>query len=221
MGKGGDIPRPVRLSFPADEVKLGWLPLLLDAYYLVDKGVYEGIRKRVARGDSLACAKGCSSCCEIHFTIPVYPLEVVGLYWYLIDKVTGPERERLKVQLRSFKAGAPCPFLLDGACGVHPMRPMACRHFNVFNRPCARGEDPYYTRRKDVLTPIEKYKNKALYAMLPFHGIRDRAKRKQALRLGYLNGLVQNLHEIDWANLARRMDGRVPVLRVKDQSRTV
>ncbi len=211
-----DIPGPARLSFPRDEEKVGWLPMLLDAYYLADKGIYEGIKKRLARGETLACAKGCSSCCEIHVTIPVYPLELVGLYWYLIEKVTGPERDKLKEQLKNFKTGKPCPFLLDGICGVHPMRPMACRHFNVFNRPCSPGEDPYYSRRKDVLTPIEKYKNKALNAMLPFHGIRERAKRKQAIRLGYLNGLVQNLHEIDWLNLAQRMEGKQPVLRVKN-----
>ncbi len=209
------ISKPTRLSFPKDEKRVGWLPMLLDAYYLADKGVYEGIRKRLARGETLACTKGCSSCCEIHVTIPVYPLELVGLYWYLIEKITGPERERLKEQLRSFETGKPCPFLLDGICGVHPMRPMACRHFNVFNRPCSPGEDPYYTRRRDVLTPIHKYKDKALSAMLPFHGIRDRTKRKQAVRMGYLDGLVQNLHEIDWLNLAQRMDGKQPVLRAK------
>ncbi len=208
------MPKPIRLSFPHDEERLGWLSMLLDAYYIADKGIHEGIKKRLARGETLACAKGCSSCCEIHFTIPVYPLELVGLYWYVIEKIMGDERRIIKKQLTDFHPGKPCPFLLDGICGVHAMRPLACRHFNVFNRSCSPGEDPYYTRRKDVLTPIERYKNKAINAMLPFHGIKDRAKRRQAVKMGYLNGLVQNLHEIDWLNLAHRMDGKQPILRV-------
>ncbi len=62
-----------------------------------------------------------------------------------------------------------------------------------------------------MLTPIEKYKNKALAAMLPFHGIKERAKRKQAIRTGFLNSQVQNLHEIKWTNLALRMDGALVI----------
>lgn len=200
-------PRPERLEFPHDEKQVSWLPMLLDAYFIADKGVHEAIQKRIRRGERLACAKGCSSCCEIHITIPVYPLELVGIYWYAITKISAPLRDILKKNLQQFSTGDPCPFLIEGVCSIHPMRPLACRHFNVFNRPCSRGEDPYYTRRKDVLTPIEKYKNKALAAMLPFHGIKERAKRKQAIRTGFLNSQVQNLHEIKWTNLALRMDG--------------
>ncbi len=200
-------PKPKRLSFPQDEAQVSWLSMLLDAYFIADKGVYEAIDKRIKRGDKLACTKGCSSCCKIHVTIPVYPLELVGIYWYAITKIVAPLRDALKENLRNFSTGDPCPFLIEGACAIHPMRPLACRHFNVFNRPCSPGEDPYYTRRQDVLTPIERYKNKALAAMLPFHGIKQRAKKKQAMRKGFLNSQVQNLHEINWVNLALRMDG--------------
>ncbi len=201
--------RPNRLNFP-EEKEIDWLSLLLDAYFIADKGVYEAISKRIRGGESLACGRGCSSCCNTHTTIPIYPLELVGIYWYAIEKVSGPARDSLKRRLREFKKGEGCPFLIDGICIIHPMRPLACRHFNVFNRPCAPGEDPYYTRRKDVLTPNEKAKNKALAAMLPFHGIRDRVRRKQAIRDGLLNSLVKNLHDIEWASLALRMDGRSP-----------
>ena len=202
-------PKPKRLQFPKDEAQVSWLPMLLNAYFIADKGVYEAIQKRIKRGDKLACAKGCSSCCKIHITIPVYPLELVGIYWYAITKIGAPLRDALKENLRHFSTGDPCPFLIKGACSIHPMRPLACRHFNVFNKPCSLGEDPYYTRRQDVLTPLEKYKNKALAAMLPFHGIKERGKRKQAMRKGFLNSQVQNLHEVNWKNLALRMDGAV------------
>ncbi len=210
--KRGNALSVKRLSFP-EEASISWLPMLLDAYFIADKGIASAIQKRILHGEKLACAKGCSTCCSTHVTIPVYPLEVVGIYWYVIEKMVGPERDVLKKQLAQFQKGKPCPFLIGGACSIHPMRPLACRHFNVFNRPCQPGEDPYYTRRQDVLTPDEKFKNRAIAAMLPFHGIRDRAKRKLAARSGYLNNQVQNLHEIDWQNLAMRMEGARPPLR--------
>ncbi len=202
-----DSYQPKRLHF-AEEEQAEWLRLLLDAYFIADKAIHEAIARRERRGDKLACAKGCSNCCHTHTSIPIYPLELVGIYWFAVEKIRGPVRDLLKSQLRSFQPGRGCPFLLDGACAIHPMRPLACRHFNVFNRPCAPGEDPYYTRREDVLTPDQRAKDKALAAMLPFHGIRNRTKRKQAIRSGVLDSQVKNLHEIDWSMLAMRMDGR-------------
>jgi len=208
----GTRPNIKRLTFP-EESTVTWLPMLLDAYFIADRGIAEAIRKRVSKGERLACSKGCSTCCATHVTIPVFPLEVVGIYWYVIEKILGPERPVLKKQLAEFAKGKPCPFLIEGACGIHPMRPLACRHFNVFNRPCEPGEDPFYTRRHDVLTPDERWKNKAVAAMLPFHGIRDRTKRRLAAKSGFLNSQVQNLHDINWNNLAMRMEGKRPPVR--------
>lgn len=201
----GSYPEPKRLSFPADEAKNKWLPMLLDAYFIADKGLYQGIRRRLNQGHKLACAKGCSSCCKTNTTIPVYPLELVGLYWYAIEKIHAEQREKLKTQLRNFTKGNPCPFLIEGICSAYLMRPLACRHFNVFNKPCDEGEDAYYTRRHDVLTPIEKYKNKALSTMLPFHGIKERAKRREAIKTGFIHGFAETLQELEWSKLAKRM----------------
>ncbi len=198
----------VRVSFP-EEHGLPWLTMLLDAYYLADRGIALEISKRLRSGQHLACKKGCSSCCITHTTIPVYPLEVVGIYWFVIEKLSGPEREKIKRQLSAYKAGKGCPFLTDGACGIHPVRPLACRHFNVFNKPCSPGEDPFFTRRQDVLTPNERYKERALAAMLPFHGIKKPSEKRRLAKAGALNSMVKNLQEIDWLNLARRMDGEI------------
>ncbi len=197
-----------RVHFP-EEASLPWLPMLLDAYYIADKGIGLEISKRLKAGQSLACKKGCSSCCATHTTIPIYPLEVVGIYWYVIEKLIGPERDKVKKQLANFGKGKPCPFLVDGACIIHPVRPLACRHFNVFNKPCEPGEDPFYTRREDVLSPNERYKERALAAMLPFHGIKEPSEKKRMAKAGVLNSMVKNLHEIDWQNLAKRMDGQI------------
>ena len=203
------IKRPERLSFPPFERQNPWLSMLLDAYFIGDKLVYEGITRRLKRGEKLACKKGCSHCCSTHITIPVYPLEIIGIYWFTDTQIKGPLREAIATRLLRHDTLEACPFLIDGACMIHPMRPLACRFFNVFNRSCAPMEDPYYSRRKDVLTPSESLKEKALMQMLPFHGIRDKKLAKKAVKEGYLNQFVKNLREIEWKNLGTRLSIKI------------
>lgn len=203
-------PEPRRLSFP-DEGRLPWLLVLLDAYHLIDQGVYEGVRREERQGRRLACAQGCSACCRSHLTIPVYPLELMGLYWYCSERLTGDLRARVTGQLRAQTPGQPCPFLVDGSCAVHPMRPVACRQFNVFDRVCAEGEDAFHTRRGDVLTPIRRFADQAFDRMLPFYGITKRHERREAIKTGRLHTLARVLQGLEWARLAERMDkGGVP-----------
>jgi hypothetical protein len=95
---------------------------------------------------------------------------------------------------------------VDEACAIHPMRPMACRQFNVFDRVCAEGEDAYYTRRADVLTPIKRFSDDAFYTMLPFYGIRKNSERRRAVREGRLHALARVLRELNWASVADKMD---------------
>jgi Fe-S-cluster containining protein len=198
--------KPQRLLYPEDEKETDWLSALLDAYYTADKGIFEKILEQEKKGRRLACAKGCSTCCSTHVTIPVYPMELLGIYWYVILKADPEIKESLKIKLENFKPGDSCPFLLKGgACGIHPMRPLACRHFNVFGKSCAPGEDPFYTRRKDVLTPDEKVKNKALSYMVSIHGITDRKERKEFVKSGQIHQLAKNIQEIDWKKLSRRI----------------
>ena len=67
---------------------------------------------------------------------------MVGIYWYAIEKVSGETRQRLHEQLFQYRLVTLCPFLVDDACAIHPLRPMACRPFNVFDGVCAEGEMP-------------------------------------------------------------------------------
>ena len=195
-----------RLSFPSDENKHPWLSLLLEAYFTVDKGIDEAVRTAFKKGRKLACCKGCWNCCKTHQTIPVYPLELVGLSWYVTEKITGPEREIIKNQLRSYKENDTCPFLVNGACSVHPMRPVSCRQFNVFSTPCAEGEDPYYTRREDVLSPIKQYTDRAFFIMLPFYGIENEKERWKIIESGAVHQVVKLLQTCNWKSLADKMD---------------
>ncbi len=209
-----------RLSFPEDEAKHSWLSLLLDAYSTADAGVAEGVRRQERQGRTLACRRGCSACCRTHRTIPVYPLELVGLSWYATEKLSGPIRNALKARLRAHQAGAACPFLVDDGCSVHPMRPLACRHFNVFDKVCEEGEDAYYSRRHDVLTPLKSYMDGALDTMLPFYGVTKKSERRQAIRTGTVHQLARVMGDMTWRSLADKMEARDKRASVEEPSRT-
>lgn len=195
-----------RLSFPEDEKKMSWLKLLLDGYHIVDKGVAGSIESEKKRGGRLACAKGCSACCETHKDIPVYPLELNGIIWYATEKIKGPVRDVLKKQLIEFSKDRPCPFLIEGACSIHPVRPMACRQFNVFGEPCGEGEDPFYTRRGDVMDPVKKHVDQAFFIMLPFYGVVKESERIKIIDTGSFNNMVRELHSCNWKELAGKME---------------
>lgn len=195
-----------RLRFPDDEEKLPWLSALLEAYAVIDRGVSFAINvEKEKRNRRLACRQGCDKCCGTHKDIPVYPLELVGLYWFSSEKTDGQLREALKERLSSHREGEACPFLITGSCSVHPVRPVACRQFNVFGEPCREGEDPYYTRRDDVLTPIQGYTNKAFSVMLPFYGTTEGEDEAQAVKR-IIHTQVLNLQTYDWKKLLRLMD---------------
>jgi Fe-S-cluster containining protein len=195
-----------RLSFPDDEKDHPWLSTLLEAYYIVDKGIAQAIDAERKKGRRPACSKGCTNCCRVLKDIPVYPLEVVGLSWYVTEKITGPGRETLMKQLESHKKHDPCPFLIEGACSVHPMRPMACRQFNVFGKPCEEGEDPFYTRREDVLDPVKKYVDQAFFIMLPFYGVEKESECIKIVETGAFHEMAKELQAFNWKSLAEKMN---------------
>jgi Fe-S-cluster containining protein len=198
--------KPARVSFPEDEAAHPWLSLLLDAYLIFDEGVNEAIQREEKKGRILACKKGCSACCRTHTSIPVYPLELVGMTWHATEKVKNPKRKKLAGQLKNYKDSKICPFLASDICSIYPLRPAACRHFNVFDRACGEGEDAYYTRRGDVLTPIQKYMDKAFNVMLPFYGAANRAKRRQVLKSGAIHTKAMPMLRCNWQSLPDKME---------------
>ncbi|MBM4135203.1 MAG: hypothetical protein FJ241_00005 [Nitrospira sp.] len=121
-------------------------------------------------------------------------------------RTSGPEREILKSQLKNYTENDPCPFLIEDACSVHPMRPIACRQFIVFGNPCVDGEGPYYTRREDVLSPIKGYVGKAFFIMLPFYGIEKKAERLKVIQNRTVHTMVKLMQTCNWKSLAEKMD---------------
>ncbi len=198
MKKAGSLSR--RLSFPDDERRIPWLPLLLDAYAIADTGIQVAVKKEEKRRNvRLACGKGCGNCCIHQRDIPLYPHELVGIYWYVSEKLSPPIRQEMKKRLAAHRRDSPCPFLVDGSCSIHPLRPVGCRQFNVFTTPCAPDEDPYFTRREDVLTPIPEYTDRAFAAVLPFYNIKSEGDRAAAIRL--VRSQIMNLQAFDWNRL--------------------
>lgn len=194
-----------RLQFPEDESRLPWLAWLLESYAITDEGVGQGIRQAERRGHKLACGRGCAACCRSHGDIPVYPLELMGIYWYAVEKLQDPLRARVAEQLARYRELPGCPFLVDEACAIHPLRPMACRQFNVVRQVCSEGEDAFHTRPDDVLLPVKFHKEKALAGMLRHHGVMTESERAKLVRSGEVHRLAQNLRTLAWDALARRM----------------
>jgi Fe-S-cluster containining protein len=189
-----------RVHFPEDEKRIPWLSRLLDAYAIADTGIAIALRDEdKKRKKKLACGKGCGNCCEHQKDLPLYPHELVGIYWYVAEKLAAPVRDALKGRLAAHTADAPCPFLIDGSCSIHPLRPIGCRQFNVFTTPCAPGEDPYYTRRDDVLVPLVDYTDRAFAAVVPFYNMKTEGDTSKDIRL--IRSQIMNLQTFDWKKL--------------------
>lgn len=186
-----------------DKKRQGWQSLLFETYAIVDEAVAVAIKEQGQKKGKLACSRGCFNCCKTHKDIPVYPHELTGIYWYVLEELPEDMRATLKLQLLEFKSGSSCPFLIDGICSIHAVRPAACRLFNVFGRPCSSGEDPYYTRKEDVLVPAREYIQKAFLKSLPLYGLKDNGDARMAEE--FIRSQVMVLQRIDWKALGRRI----------------
>lgn len=200
------MPDSFRVRFPADEGLNPWLPILLDAYEVFDRGISLALqREKRKRGRRPACTEGCDNCCTNQTDIPVYPLEMTGIYWYVLEKTGETVRARLKNTLEAPTPGGPCPFLRDRLCAIYPVRPAACRQFIVYGRPCGEGEDPFFSRREDVLTPIQEAVDQAFYIMMPFYGITKEEEKTAAIKNKIIHVRAKNLMTTDWKALADRI----------------
>jgi len=109
--------------------------------------------------------------------------------------------DMVRQQLAVHTAGAPCPFLVDHACAVHPVRPVSCRQFNIVTTTCAPDEDPYYTRRDDVLMPIANHTDRAFAAVLAFYQMENEKDIAKAVNL--IRGQIMKMQEYSWKKLVK------------------
>lgn len=78
----------------------------------------------------VVCRKGCSHCC--HIPVMILAGEAERLAEATGRPMTGlPIRDPRTIN-RDAYMGEPCPFLVDNACSVYEVRPLACRlHHNL------------------------------------------------------------------------------------------
>lgn len=195
-----------RAYYPEAEKQYPWLSMLLDGYHIADVGIKEQIeREEVKRKEKIACRKGCSACCR-RPGVPMNQLEAQGISWYASEQLTGELRGKVKQQLLLHKATTACPFLVDNICAVYPVRPLACRHFLVSGNACSEGEDPFFTRREDILPPIPSVGRKVASAILPFWSINSKRGKDMAFENGFIPKNSKLMFEADWTVIYRAMN---------------
>jgi hypothetical protein len=103
----------------------------------------------IAAEPGIACKRGCAHCCVA--AVSVTAPEVFRLAGWLrrakglpaamapaavTERATASAGMALEAMMRS---SAPCPLLVDGACGVYPARPLSCRQLLSTSEPACRA----------------------------------------------------------------------------------
>jgi Fe-S-cluster containining protein len=175
---------PVKVQVP--DIPMGLADLVPPMYEMCNAATALAVRKSVSEGKKVTCGPGCGVCCRqlVPLSIPeavflaehVKGLESqqseaiqkrfdaalsVVLHNNILDKICaidGHEND-MGIALEYFRLNIPCPFLSEDSCGIHQVRPCACREFNVTSHPqfCA---DPL--RRKIDRVVIHRKMTEAL-----------------------------------------------------------
>ncbi|CCD90412.1 conserved exported hypothetical protein [Bradyrhizobium sp. ORS 375] len=122
------------------------------------------IDAQTAHLPTLACAKGCPSCCALRVTATAPEIFLLARYIRQIDErmsatALGSLARRVKLANRATRGLSeaermtrrqPCPFVVRGGCVIHPVRPLACRgHASFDRRACAQA-----MAGRDVEVPV-------------------------------------------------------------------
>ena len=128
---------------------------------------------------SLACAKGCPTCCALRVCATAPEIFLMAAYIRRVDAT--PQGAQLQLARRVAEAdavtrglseqerlvaGQPCPLLVEGICILHPVRTLACRgHAAYVEEQCraaAQGQDievdvsePHLTLRSLVQNALQ------------------------------------------------------------------
>ena len=198
-----------RVRFPEAEARLPWLASLLDAYAVLDAGIARAVAEG---GRQPACRAGCVACCSN--AIPASTLELLGLKWFALERLTAPVRRELIRSLRHVRPGR-CPFLLGAVCPVYPLRPMACREFVVFGRRCSAGEQPCLTRPHDQLPLPAAAQREAFSLLAPHYAARAVMEGHGAEDRRVVLGDTRLLQEEDWSGFCAALACKISVDRAE------
>jgi Fe-S-cluster containining protein len=154
------------LTFDVPARPIDWLWLLPQLQALTDRVVDVGAALAAQQGRAYTCRKGCGACCcqlvpisEVEtyhvarlvkampkarreavrerFTHNERLLAEAGLWPTLQDVDRLAKADYESFGMAYFGLGISCPFLEDGACSIHPHRPLACREYLVTSDPAA------------------------------------------------------------------------------------
>lgn len=151
-------PVEMTMTVPANPVKpRAMLPIFQQmANAFTDRAV----QAVAAKGESISCKAGCGACCRQAVPlaeIETYALAAIvdempeprrsevrekfdraaahfssiGWLQKLQSCVGKPIQEINDVVMEYFREGIECPFLEEGSCSIHPVRPLACREYLV------------------------------------------------------------------------------------------
>lgn len=195
----------MRDRYPEDEKKYKWLPTLLDAYEIADEVNSELLKDKAKKGITIACSKGCHACCKrpsVPFTAP----ELMAISWFASEKLSGSIRSVVKQQLIAHETTTRCPFLVEGACSIYPVRPLACRQFFMAGTPCQDGEEVMESRPHDMVIPTKDGTHRVAMKFLEPFGITKPSEKLKAFNNGFIVSNSKQMHEYDWNRIADTMD---------------
>lgn len=151
---------PVDVVIEVPASKCGADAVLPFVRELSNKSIEIAVKNSLKLGESISCSKGCGACCaqlvpiseiEIQainqfisnqtkqnqkkikdrFAAAKQKLEQAGLWENLMTPDQMDLHNKTEFGLEYFAQGVYCPFLEEGACSIHPVRPVACREYLV------------------------------------------------------------------------------------------
>lgn len=176
-------PLDLQMTVPANPVKpQRMLPIFQQ---MTNSFVEMGVNA-LPKNEKISCKAGCGACCnqavplaeieayQISELVENMPeprrseikerfekafahFAEIGWFEKLGQCAGKTNEEQEKVVLEYFYEGIPCPFLEDGACSIHPDRPLACREYLV-TTPAENCSNPTSKTVKMVEIPIKPSK---------------------------------------------------------------
>ena len=200
-------PSLFRKKYSEDEAKYQWLSMLLDAYHVNNWGTSKELKLEIQkRKQKPACHKSCHNCC-LRPEAPISEIELNGISWFVSEKIDDKElRSQLKTQLINHEETTRCPFLIFEVCSIYPLRPIACREFFVFGKPCDVDEQIIETRREDVWSPSRNTARKTAFKILPYYGFNSEADKLKAYEDGFIHRKSMPMHSCDWKRMVETME---------------
>ena len=194
-----------RFSHPQGEAQYAWLKPILDAFYISDAQVDEHLAKLARQGVTPACHKGCHACC-LRPTVPFTEPELMAISWYASEVLAGETRQTVKQRLRNHDQTLECPFLVDRACSIYPVRPLICRQFLVKGQPCGVDEDITETRLDDVIPlPRDTVIRPVAMRLMDHYKFKSATAKRKAFEAGFIAQNAREMHEYNWNAIADTM----------------